>query len=102
MDRFADLDVSLAMTTISAVDGADNVLFETSVGTDATTIAEALAAHRPALVSLEAGPTSESLHDGLTAQGIETVLLVMRSRTSSRGSTRECATKLARILPADG
>jgi transposase len=78
MDRFAGLDVSLATTTICVVDNGGEVLFETSVETDAVAIADALAEHRPGLVGLEAGPMSEWLHDGLAARGFETVRLETR------------------------
>ena len=78
MDRFAGLDVSLATTTICVVDERGEVLFEGTVATEPDAIAAALTGYRPSLVGLEAGPMSEWLHDGLAAQGFETVLLETR------------------------
>ena len=41
-------------------------------------IADRLKEWSPALVGLEAGPMSEWLHDGLTAEGLEAVLMETR------------------------
>ena len=78
MSCFAGLDVSLETTTICVVDERGVILHEATVATDPACIVEAIAPFAPGLVGLEAGPMSEWLHDGLTTQGMETVLMETR------------------------
>ena len=65
-------------STVCVVDDQGVVLHESTVATEPSCISEALASFTPELVGLEAGPMSEWLHDGLTAQGLETILMETR------------------------
>jgi transposase len=80
MTKYAGIDVSLEASRICIVDEADQVVWEGRAASDPEALGRALARHRDALerVGIEAGPLSEWLHDGLTAQGFEVVLLETR------------------------
>ena len=78
MSCFAGLDVSLETTIICVVDEQGNILLEVTTVTLPDAIADRLKEWSPALVGLEAGPMSEWLHDGLTAEGLEAVLMETR------------------------
>ncbi|WP_075255857.1 IS110 family RNA-guided transposase [Herbaspirillum camelliae] len=77
---FAGLDVSIQETAVCVIDDAGHVLMQTTVATQPTAIATALAPYRKRLgrVGHEAGALSPWLHPALLAQGLPAVCLEAR------------------------
>src|SRR5690242_4522354 len=80
MDHYAGIDVSLERSSVCVVDATGRIVREAKVASEP----EALVAFFGRLglpltrVGLEAGPLSQWLHAGLTAAGLEAVLLETR------------------------
>jgi transposase len=80
MDHYAGIDVSLEFSSVCIVDAKGKIVKEAKVASDP----DALVAFVKDLdfpvarIGLEAGPLSQWLHAGLSAAGLETVLLETR------------------------
>ena len=80
MEHYAGLDVSLELTSVCLVDGQGHVVREAKVASEPEALIRFLREQdlEIARVGLEAGPLSQWLHAGLSAVGLETVLLETR------------------------
>jgi len=80
MKIYAGIDVSLEASRICIVSADGKIVWEGRAMSDPEALGRALAEHGGGLerVGIEAGPLSEWLHDGLTAQGFAVVLLETR------------------------
>ena len=105
MEQYAGLDVSLEQTSVCVVDGEGRIVCEAKVASEPAALVrffrtEALPIRRAAL---EAGPLSQWLHAGLTAAGLEAVLLETRHVKAALGAMtvktdRNDARGLAQLL----
>lgn len=80
MEHYAGIDVSLELSSVCIVDAKGKIVKEAKVPSDPDAL---VAFFRPlgfpvARIGLEAGPLSQWLHAGLSAGGLETVLLETR------------------------
>ena len=77
MEIFIGLDVSMASTSVCALNANGEIVSEAKVPSDPGSIAEHLGElpGRITAVGLEAGPLSQWLHNGLSEAGYKTVLM---------------------------
>ena len=80
MEHYAGLDVSLKLTSVCIVDAQGHIIRETKVPSDPDDLVRHFRSLKQPLtrVALEAGPLSQWIHAGLSAAGLETVLLETR------------------------
>jgi len=80
MDYYAGIDVSLEQSSVCVVDATGKIAKEAKVPSDAASLSELFNSLDLALVrvGLEAGPLSQWLHEGLTDQGYDVVLMETR------------------------
>jgi transposase len=80
MDHYLGIDVSLELSSLCVMDQTGKILLETKVASEPEAlIAFIRTLSTPiTLVGLEAGPLSQWLHAGLTAEGIDVVLMETR------------------------
>ncbi len=80
MEIFTGLDVSMASTSVCALNANGEIVSEAKVPSDPGSIAEHLGElpGRITAVGLEAGPLSQWLHNGLSEAGYKTVLMETR------------------------
>jgi transposase len=80
MEYFAGIDVSLEASSVCLVDSAGKIIRETKVASEPDALIEHLTSLGFALkrISLEAGPLSQWLYEGLTKAGFDVVLLETR------------------------
>ena len=80
MEHYVGIDVSLERSSVCVVDAAGRIVREAKVTSEPEALAGFFAGLGLAVtrIGLEAGPLSQWLHAGLTAAGLEAVLLEAR------------------------
>ncbi len=112
MEYYAGLDVSLESTSVCIVDGGGRIVRETKIASEPEALVSFLRTYGVpmARIGLEAGPLSQWLYAGLTAEGLPAELIETRhvraafkvddGEDGSDGCARHRAADAAWLVPA--